>query len=336
MANRNIIIIMTLSVVLCASVAGGRTYYVDPNGSNNANGLSWDSAFKTIQKGIIASTDGDVVEVNEGTYYGPLYIGWKNITVRGLAPNDWDVVAATVIDGNGATDTVLFELTDANLIGFTVTGGSRGIHSDNGSDAAVRHCIITGNARGVVGDTANVTATSCIIRNNSDEGMFANYAGLIARSNFIYDNNEGITIIGPYTGGILRNNTIVNNRNYGIRCANDATVSIVNCIVWDNGDGNDISGCSTSYSCIKDPNDAAGNGNITSDPRFVRADNNDFHINRNSPCVNAGDPNEDYAGQVDIDGKTRVVDARIDIGADEINALPPDAKPLAAKKQSRN
>jgi hypothetical protein len=66
----------------------------------------------------------------------------------------------------------------------------------------------------------------------------------------------------------LTNNTIANNKLKGIYCMG-GSVTITNCIVWDNGDDLSGSGCGATYSCIKDPCDAGGTGNITDDPCFV-------------------------------------------------------------------
>ena len=58
--------------------------------------------------------------------------------------------------------------------------------------------------------------------------------------------------------------------------------------------------------------------NITSDPCFVDANANNYHIKFASLCKNAGDPNKTYAGETDIDGQPRRNGTgRVDIGADE-------------------
>jgi hypothetical protein len=52
-------------------------------------------------------------------------------------------------------------------------------------------------------------------------------------------------------------------------------------------------------------------------------DQNDLHLDPNSPCIDKGDPNADYNGETDIDGENRIIDgdsngtAIVDIGADE-------------------
>ena len=344
MATRPIILTIALSLAICASVAGGVTYRVATDGNDNADGLSWATAFKTIQKGIdVSSHKDDIVEVNKGTYYENLLISNemlrnniqypyspKNGIIRSVNPNDWNVVAATIIDGNGADTVVNLSLdVSARLKGFTITGGQFGIFFEKGAKAVVSNCIVRNNkTAGVAVYQSTPTIMNSIIHNNGYQGIRAQYVYLTAKNNIIYGNNEGIAIKGPYTTGILRNNTITDNKSYGIKTS-DANVSASNCILWNNGF--DLSGCRAAYSCIKNTNDANGVGNISSDPCFVDAGGNNFHIGVRSPCVNAGDPGENYANQVDIDGDPRVIGERADIGADEVRAQPPDAN-TAEKK----
>ena len=329
MTTKSIILTMALSAALCGVAAGERTYYVDPDGNDNAKGFLQNSAFKTIQKAIDTAGAGDIIEVNVGTYRENLrFCGPRDnmrCTVTSTKPDDWNTVAATIIDGNQPIPTVRFCIgANVRFSGFTVTGGAAGVLFEKGSPSVVSNCIIRNNSEaGVVCDRTNATITDCIIRNNGNQGIFATYAYVTAKNNLIYDNNEGITIGGPYTTGVLRNNTVVNNRSRGITRGGDANVMPANCIIWNNGD--DLSGCNATYSCIKNVNNANGAGNITSDPCFVDAGRKNFHLGIHSPCVDAGNTSEDYSDQLDIDGEARVIGARVDIGADELNVPPPDA-----------
>ena len=129
------------------------------------------------------------------------------------------------------------------------------------------------------------------------------------------------------SAAIVRNNTVVNNTNYGIRKSSGTKPNISNCIIWDCND--DLSDCNATYSCISEINDANGVGNITDDPRFVDAPNDNFHLKWNSPCLEAGDPNQTYSSEYDIDSENRVLGGIVDIGADEIPVI--DVKDFGAE-----
>ncbi len=75
-----------------------------------------------------------------------------------------------------------------------------------------------------------------------------------------------------------------------------------------------------NYSCVQDLGDAfGGEGNIEADPLFIDPDNGDYHLQACSPAVNAGDPGfVPEPGETDIDGDPRVLDGRVEMGADEV------------------
>ena len=84
-------------------------------------------SYTTIQEAIDNCNDGDVVIVDPGVYYENINFLGKNIVVTGTDPEDPNIIAATIIDGNNNGSVVIFEngeSTDAVLTGFTITGGS--------------------------------------------------------------------------------------------------------------------------------------------------------------------------------------------------------------------
>lgn len=116
-------VVVALPLALPASDA---TLYVDGSVSASGHGTSWATAFKTIQEGTSAHSDGDTVIVAQGTYHENINLDGKSIVLRSADPVDAGAVAATVTDGNRAGSVVTFERTEDEacvLSGFTVRNG---------------------------------------------------------------------------------------------------------------------------------------------------------------------------------------------------------------------
>ncbi|GAG18748.1 unnamed protein product, partial [marine sediment metagenome] len=104
--------------------------------------------------------------------------------------------------------------------------------------------------------------------------------------------------------------------------------TVINSIVWGH-DGEDFGGhgYQATYSDIEMC--LPGEGNICEDPHFVDPANGDYHLQPDSPCIDAG-TNED-APEIDFEGDPRPFDgdsdgvAVVDMGADEW--LPPEPTP---------
>lgn len=253
---------------------------------NVATGVYYDY----IQEAIDSANPGNVIEVAEGIYYEGINFNGRVIMLRSTDPNDWDVVAATVIDGG--VSFVSGEDTNSVLSGFTIDGGYFGILLEY-SSPTIKHNRIMGAYHGIW----------C---------RYSEAADIV--NNWIYDCVYGISFDNVNSAVLVRNNTIVNNYG-GIQSYGGVEPNIVNCILWDNGD--DLNNCTATYSCIEGVSDANGIGNISSDPLFVDRNNDDYHLSPNSPCIDVGCPNGNYGGETDIDGQPRIQGIYVDIGADE-------------------
>jgi len=134
-----------------------------------------------IQDAIEASSDGDSVLVQPGTYLETLDLGARAITVTGTAPADSAVVAATVVDAAGAGLVAVFsggEGSGSVLAGLRLTGGhgtfGGGVHCLAASPTFL-HCIIDGNTAdehggGAYCSNASPQFVSCRIADNSATG----------------------------------------------------------------------------------------------------------------------------------------------------------------------
>ncbi|MHC4638807.1 MAG: right-handed parallel beta-helix repeat-containing protein [Planctomycetota bacterium] len=168
---------------------------------------------------------------------------------------------------------------------------------------------------------SNPEIFNCVISDNINYGIFLNSSGpSIVVSNCIINNNTS-SGIGNMWHGLILNCTVVKNGNYGLK--NYTESRIENCIIWGNSAGQLSNPYEPTYNCVQ--GGYPGIGNIDGDPCFVNFDANDFHLLPNSPCIDAGDPGYiAEPNETDLDGRPRVIDGRIDMGAYEflLNTIP--------------
>ncbi|MCK5564437.1 MAG: right-handed parallel beta-helix repeat-containing protein [Planctomycetes bacterium] len=305
-----------------------------------AHNIDQDVWYVIIQDAIDDASTDDVIMVYPGTYEENIDFDGKAITVRSTDPDNWAVVAETIIDATGmgyGYDTVKFESgEDASsfLKGFTIINdyNAYGI-SCSGSSPTIGNCIIETAMVGIYCNSSLPAISDCIVRDTDILGiMLYNSSAVI--SNCIVSNTcmSGIScssessavisncvIADTDDGGIscdstssleISNSTIVNNTYYGVSCS---SATITNCIIWGNGD--DLSGCSATYSCF-----SGGTGtNISSDPLFETGTFGDYYLSEDaiegqeddSPCIDAG---SDTAANLGLDELTTRTDDVTDSG----------------------
>ncbi len=137
-----------------------------------------------------------------------------------------------------------------------------------------------------------------------------------------------------YCNGTIQNNTIWHNiaTNTGGGLS-DCYGKICNCIIWANeapGGGAQLySPAIPTYSCIQDWT-GSGMGNISLNPQFADPKNGNFHLQADSPCIDAGCLIEylttDYEGDTrgyDGTSEPRHDGSDYDIGAEEYSGVVP-------------
>jgi hypothetical protein len=145
----------------------------------------------------------------------------------------------------------------------------------------------------------------------------------------------GISLVDSQLGaGTVANNTIVANNGAGIYWANtwptnDNNIVAFNTRGFERGFagtsdatirfndvfGNAVLGAPANYRGTADRTGTAGN--ISADPVFANFAIGEFHLQPDSPCVNAGSSALSSTNWPDIDKQARIQVAVVDIGADE-------------------
>ena len=124
--------------------------------------------------------------------------------------------------------------------------------------------------------------------------------------------NSGAGIFWQNTSPRIANNLIVYN-TWGLeQVENLFTLPVIrsNCIY-----GNRIKGQEANFKGIIDLTGV--DGNISDEPKLADYGFGDFHIQPDSPCVDAGNSDEVGFGWTDIDEQNRLIGTSVDIGADE-------------------
>ncbi len=160
-------------------------------------------------------------------------------------------------------------------------------------------------------DNSHPTFNDCIFtNNNSNHGgaVLTSYSHPLFNYCVFYNNTAtsagAAMYIGYHSHPTFTNCTVVDNSTPGwgggFYC-NDiyGEPNILNCIVWGNTSDYDLqifaSGAVSPTVTYTDVQDGTGEnwfgtGCLDTDPLFVDAANNDYHLTDASPCINAGDP----------------------------------------------
>jgi hypothetical protein len=274
---------VALLVAMCGSALGiSCDYYVKTGGSDSSNGTTWNTAFKTIQKGIDTASAGDDICVEEGTYTLTaqtnvnkavgIYGGYDDST------HDRDSVNnVTTVDGNESVR-CFYVTANATIDGFTISDGDAGGAYGGGMKIlsctpTIEECVFTNNEAYDGGgmynsETCSTAVTNCIFSDNSasrNGGAMCNasHAGDClpeVTSSLFYGNtagNSGGAIANRKSSPTLINCTLAaNEAEHGGGIGNhwsESTPTLVNCIFWGN-DANSSNEPNEVYNVSGDPN----------------------------------------------------------------------------------
>jgi hypothetical protein len=340
-SNLGIWLMVLVCIVGFAARSAGITYYV--------------SVGESIQMAIEAASNGDKIEVAQGTYYESIDFMGKAIRLYSIGGAEVTTIDASNTPGAyHVVQCVSGEDANTVLDGFTITGGNAigpdpNDHSGGGmfnhqSSPTIINCMFIGNTAAYFGggmhniDNSNPIVTSCTFSEN--KAGFGGGIHNLSNSNPTVTSCSFSGNTARWWGGGMRNfqsnstvtnctfssNTVQYNGGGGMH-NHLSNTTITNCIFWDNAldeiyDAQSLA--IVSYSDVQ--GGWPGTGNIDTDPCFVQSgywDVNsawiygDYHLLFGSPCIDAGDNTSVPANTCDLDGNPRIVGTAVDMGAYE-------------------
>lgn len=319
-------------------VAQGQILYVSPGGTK-ADPCTRANPCSFFQAGAMVDASHPYIVLLPGIEpTAPLFDGKKATVVGGgnsAAPN--------ISLSHGASITIRdLSLNESQSISLPMFGAAEAIFSD-GSDLVLDNVTfrLTNLAALLALNGGNITIRNSIIDNGFlnvsaqvviDRATFLRSAGIssfstdkpieISNSLFVSASGNPTIIINSTTDttalgtAYIASNTFINAT---IECGGSSLYGKVfdSNIFYNAGSLASPAGCDYSYNLITPSvNVGGGTGNITGDPLFVDAANNDFHLKAGSPAVDAANPSPAPNGH-DHDGKPRPQSGRADIGAFE-------------------
>jgi len=261
-----------LLIFLISSKVFATTNYVSKTGAHIPPFDSWVNAATNIQAAVDVASVGDIVLVNDGTYYPGKQISVsKNIIVESV-----NGARKTIVDGNNKYRCFYLYNANPTINGFTITNGYNavdggGVFCRNGG--IIQNCIINGNSAsanggGVYCVSGGIVQNCKIIGNSAllwGGGVVCDKGGKVQNSDINGNMSGRGGGIFCWAGGIIQNCLINKNiatvRGGGVFCDKNGT--ILNCTISENSAGRDGGGIyfyfgGTINNCLVKKNSVSG------------------------------------------------------------------------------
>jgi hypothetical protein len=148
-----------------------RVYYIDAvNGSNDNDGLSPETAFATIQKGVDSAKDGDTILVYPAVYSEAIDFKGRAITLQGIATAAG--IAVIEAPGEFAVSFYTGEGPDSVLRNFVIRDSNMAVFVSEASPT-INHLTVVDNVFGIGAyESSQPDISNCIFWNNADGDLF--------------------------------------------------------------------------------------------------------------------------------------------------------------------
>jgi hypothetical protein len=244
-----------------------------------------------------------------------------------------------------------------NSVMSSVSAGPAGIHIATLSTGAGKAETFLSNCQ-ILNNSAEVYGGGVYIDSGTGATTLTNN---IIAGNIASGDNGGVIYIENFAGGniTLTNNTITGNETTGTDSDmqdggglyinlydSTSTLDIYNNIIYNNtaaGDGNDFyivnpnvdpdlnniniknnnfdETLTTGYLIEGSTTNVTIQDNLNTDPDFDDPDFDDYHLSTNSLLIDKGDNNAPFLPATDVEGKERIQDTTVDIGAYEFPGI---------------
>jgi len=298
-----------LPLALLAACGGGggteaapTTLYVRSSGNDANLGDTPETALRSIAYAVEGSTGGQTIIVGPGTYTVPGGLPTQFIEIQDITDGPLEVLAdpsgsmtndrpgSVIVDARGSA--YAFRISRAHEVtidGFQIrrargeNGAGIQVRSDS-SSITIRDCAITTGRDGIRVEGSNdVQLFNNLIFDNQTRGIRINGTrGVRVFHNTIADNGTRGVSVGGASSVELRNNILQDNANRNIEIESDARRDY-------DGDWNLVFSGGLDPADTYSPSTIQGDNDVGANARFVNASRGDYHLQPDSPAIDAGD-----------------------------------------------
>lgn len=169
----------------------------------------------SVPDAVAVAVDGDVIDVQDGVWYGRVEVIGKSITIRGQGTNrtaiDGDRVG-TVVEVSGGGALVLQDLAVRGSAMGNGTITSFGVYARD-ADLTMRRVVVHGNGCGVWATGSTVDIEHSVVADNLHDGISINTSDARVVQNTIVGNGDYAVSVGNPSGQttVVDNNLLIRN-----------------------------------------------------------------------------------------------------------------------------